>query len=40
MLLVIAQTGNKGRGKEEIFHRMNLNFHRVPKYPWIGLGTK
>lgn len=29
--LVIASTGNKGRGEEIFFHRMNLNFHHVPK---------
>lgn len=39
-MLVIAQTGKKGRGGEIFFHRMNLNFHHVPKYPWRGLGTK
>lgn len=39
ILQVIAQTGNMGRGGD-FFHRMNLNFHHVPKYPWKGLGTK
>lgn len=30
----------EGKGRRDFFHRMNLNFHHVPKYPWRGLGTK
>lgn len=26
--------------KGDFFHRMNLHFHYVPKYPWKDLGTK